>query len=162
MFSTSWETDVGDQGNNTGDGLLRTISYSCTTGGGQYIVNLAGEFDDRPRGATLILIAPAHARPIAEDGYTKRSARAFIHAHAQKPARQLINSFNVPDKVRVAWKWLYDLSPTEQEGVILPVQESADRYFIVCVGANDRAKDLIFGTNTPSTVEIDHRAETER
>ncbi len=47
----------------------------------------------------------------------------------------------------------------EQEQVILPVQESADRYYIVCVGADDRAKDLVFGTNTPATVEITDRAE---
>ncbi len=154
VFSTGWEADVGDQGNSTGDGLLRTIAYSCTTGGGSYIANLAGELDDAPRGATLILMAPAHARPIAGDGFTKRSARAFIHAHAKRPARELINNFNVPDKVRVAWKWLYDLSPMEQEKVLLPVQESADRYYIACVGANDRAKDLVFGTNTPATVEI--------
>ena len=71
---------------------------------------------------------------------------------------ELINDFNVPDKVRVAWKWLYDLSPMEQEKVILPVLESPDRYYIVCLGANDRAKDLVFGTSTPATVEIEHRA----
>ena len=158
VFNTSWEADVGDQGNNTGDGLLRTIAYSCTTGGGTYIANLAGEFDTRPRGGTLVLVAPPHARPIAADGYGKESVKTFIHAHAQKPARQLINNFNVPEKARVAWKWLYELSPTEQERVILPVLESADRYYILCVGANDRAKDLVIGTNTPATVEIEHRA----
>ena len=42
--------------------------------------------------------------------------------------------------------------------MILPVLESPDRYYIVCLGANDRAKDLVFGTNTPATVEIEHRA----
>ena len=158
VFSTGWEADVGDQGNNTGEGLLRTIAYSCTANGGSYIANLAGELDDAQRGAVLILMAPAHARPIAGDGFTKRSARTFIHAHAKRPARELINNFNVPEKVRVAWKWLYDLPPMEQERVVLPVQESADRYYVVCAGANDRAKDLVFGTNTPATAEIEHRA----
>ena len=158
VFSTGSEKDVGDQGNNTGDGLLRTIAYNCTAGGGSYIANLAGEFDDKPRGGVLVLIAPAHARPIAADGYSKRAAKAFLHAHAKKPARELINNFNVPEKVRVAWKWLYDLTPMEQEKVILPVEESADRYDIVCVGANDRAKNLVFGTTTPATVEITDRA----
>ena len=159
IFSSSYETDVGDQGNNTGEALLRTIAYSTMTAGGNYIGNLAGELDDKPREATLIMAAPAHARPIAAAGFSKSAAKTFIHAHARKPARQLINKFNVPDKVRVAWKWLYDLSPMEQEQVVLPVQESADRYYIVCVGANDRAKDLVFGTNTPATVEITDRAE---
>ncbi|MCH9010724.1 MAG: hypothetical protein IIC21_08880, partial [Chloroflexi bacterium] len=61
-----------------------------------------------------------------------------------------------PDMVRFAWKWLYVLSPIEQEKVLLPVHESPDRFWIVCVGADDRAKDLVFGTNTPATVEIEN------
>ena len=156
VFSTGSEKDVGDQGNSTADGLLRTLAYSCTTGGGEYIAGLAGEYDDRARGGKLLLIAPAHARPISAEGYSKRAAKSFLHQHTKKPARELINSFNVPDKVRFAWKWLYDLSPMEQEKILLPVHESPDRFWIVCVGADDRAKDLIFGTNTPATVEIDN------
>ena len=74
------------------------------------------------------------------------------------PARELINNFNIPEKVRIAWKWLYDLSPIEQEQMLLPVQESPDRYHVVCVGANDRAKDLVFGVSDPGTAEIEHRA----
>jgi len=160
VFITGSEKDVSDQGNNTADGLLRTIAYSCNMGGGLYIHGLAGEFDDRPRGGTLILMAPAHARPIAADGYSKRAAKSFIHAHARRPARELINNFNVPDKVRVAWKWLYDLSPMEQEKVLLPMQESPDRYHIVCVGANDRAKDLVFGVTSPAIAAIEDRGES--
>jgi hypothetical protein len=159
VFITSAETDVSDQGNTTGDGLLRTIAYCCNAGGGEYIHGLAGEFDDRPRGGRLVLIAPAHARPIAAAGYSKRAAKAFLHAHARRPARELINSFNVPEKVRVAWKWLYELSPLEQEKILLPVQESADRYHLVCVGSNDRAKDLVFSTSLPATAEITHLGE---
>jgi len=160
VFITGSEKDVADQGNNTGDGLLRTIAYSCNLGRGDYIRGLSGEFDDSPRGATLILMAPAHARPIAADGYSKRAAKSFIHYHAKRPARELINNFNVPDKVRVAWKWLYALSPMEQEKVLLTIQESPDRYYIVCVGANDRAKDLVFGVSSPATAAIEHRAES--
>jgi len=101
-----------------------------------------------------VLASPAHAQPIARDGFTKRTAKTFLHTHAMKPAREMTNKFNVPEKVKMAWKWLYELSPTEQEQVILPVQESADRYYIICVGANDRGKDLVIGTTSPATVEI--------
>ena len=158
VFGTASETDVSDQGNNTGDGLLRTIAYSCKLGGGAYITGLGGEFEDKPKGNSLILIAPTHAGPIAADGYSKRAAKSFIHAHNKLPARELINNFNIPEKVRIAWKWLYDLSPIEQEQMLLPVQESPDRYHVVCVGANDRAKDLVFGVSDPGTAEIEHRA----
>ncbi len=158
IFPTSGEKDVGDQGNTTGDGLLRTIAYSCVWGGSGYIASLAGEYDDSPGGATLVFIAPAHARPIAASGYSKRAAKEFLHNHAKCPARLMVNSFNVPDKVKVQWRWLYQLSPLEQEHVILPVQQSPERYFLVCVGADDRAKDLVFPSGTPSTVEVLHRA----
>ena len=158
VFSTGGEVDVGDQGNNTGDGLLRTIAYSCIWGSSSYIASLAGEFETGPGGATLVLIAPAHARPIAADGYSKQAAKTFLHQHAKTPARNLINCFNVPEKVRTAWKWLYELSPMEQERVMLPVQSGPGRYYLVCVGANDRAKDLVLPSGTPVTVEIEHRA----
>ena len=158
VFSTRAELDVGDQGNNTGDGLLRTIAYKCTATGGEYIANLAGEYDDKPRGGALILMAPGHAKPIAADGYSKRAAKSFLHQHAKKPARELINDFNVPEKVRFAWRWLYELSPMEAEKVLLHVQESPDRFNIVCVGADDRAKDLVFNSGTYGMAEIENRA----
>jgi len=159
VFGTGSEKDVADQGNNTGESLLRTIAYSCNMGGGGYIASVAGEFADTSKGGPLILIAPAHAGPIAGDGFSKRAAKSFIHAHAKRPAREMINNFNVPDKVRVGWKWLYRLSPMEQEQIILPMQESPDNYRIICVGANDRAKDLIFGTSEPATAQIENRAK---
>ena len=158
VFGTRAEKDIGDQGNNTGPGLLRTIAYGSAIGGGEYIAGLAGEYDDRPRGGKLVLIAPAHAKPIFNDGFSKRAAKSFIHEHSKKPARELINDFNVPDKVRFAWKWLYDLSPMEQEKIILHQHESPDRYWLICVGADDRAKDLAFSVSTPATAEIEHRA----
>ncbi len=158
VFGTRAEVDIGDQGNNTGTGLLRTIAYGGNVGGGEHIASLAGEYDDRPRGGKVILIAPAHVNPIFNDGFSKRAAKSFIHQHSKKPARELINNFQVLDKVRWGWKWLYDLSPLEQEQVILHTHESPDRYWFVCVGADDRAKDLVFSASTPGTAEIVNRA----
>ncbi|RMF91830.1 MAG: hypothetical protein D6736_04635 [Nitrospinota bacterium] len=158
IFSTGGDKDVADQGNTTAEGLLRTIAYCCIWGGAGYIASLAGEYDDTPQGATLVFIPPAHARPMARDGFSKKAVKDFIHAHARAPVRHLINSFNVPEKVRVQWQWLYRLSPEEQERMLLPVQETAQRYFIVCVGAPDRGKDLVFPSGSPSIEEITDRA----
>ncbi len=58
VFSTGSEKDFGDQGNSTADGPPRTLAYSCTTGGGEYIAGLAGEYDDRARGGKLLLNSP--------------------------------------------------------------------------------------------------------
>jgi len=158
VFITAGDRDVGDQGNTTGDALLRTIAYSAIWGGASHIGSLQGEHDESPGGGTLVFIAPAHAHPIAASGYTKRAAKEFLYHHCTAPARRLINSYNVPEKVRTQWKWLYELSPMEQERVILHVHQSPDRYFIACVGAPDRAKDMVFPAGSPSIVEVEHRA----
>jgi len=159
VFITAGDKDVGDQGNTKGDALLRTIGYSAIWGGAAHVGSLQGEFDQSPGGATLVFIAPAHARPIAQSGYkSKWAIKEFLFNHCTSSARQLTNSYNVPEKVRTQWKWLYELSPVEQEQIRLPVHRSPDRYFIACVGANDRAKDMVFPVGTPSTAEIEHRA----
>ena len=158
VFITAGDKDVADQGNTEGDALLRTIAYSAIWGGHGHIGSLQGEFDQSPGGGTLVFIAPAHARPIAASGYTKWAIKEFLYHHCKVPARQLINSYNVPEKVRTQWRWLYQLSPVDQERVILPVHRSPDRYFVACVGANDRAKDMVFPVGSPSTVEVEHRA----
>lgn len=159
VFITAGDKDVGDQGNTKGDALLRTIAYSAIWGGAGHIGSLQGEFDLSPGGGTLVFIAPAHARPIAQSGYIHKSAiKEFLFNNCTVPARQLTNSYNVPEKVRTQWKWLYELSPMDQEKIRLPVHRSPERYFIACVGANDRAKDMVFPVGTPSTVEVEHRA----
>ena len=156
IFPTTGDKDVADQGNSTAEGLLRTIGWNGVIGGGGgYIANLGGEYAN-PKGGVLILIAPDHAKPIANDGFDKRAAQEYLHNICTLPARRLINSFNVPEKVRVAWRWLYKLSTQEQENTWLPVQQSPEEYHLVCVGG-PRAKDLVCPAGEPSTVEITDR-----
>ena len=157
VFPSGGEHDHGNQGVDTPDGLLRSIAASCPSGS-SYIANLHGEFDESPGGATLVFVAPAHARPIAAGGFTKHAAKEYLHNHVKSPASDMVAHFNVPEKVRYEWRWVYDLPPWEQEKVMLPGQHDASRYYLVCVGANDRAKNLIIGSGTPSLAEITHRA----
>ena len=64
IFPSGGEHDHGNQGVDTADGLLKSIAASCGHSSA-HIANLHGELDESPGGATLILLAPAHARPIA-------------------------------------------------------------------------------------------------
>lgn len=157
IFPSQGEHDHGNQGVDTADGLLRSIAASCD-GGGSYIANLHGEYDDSPGGASLIFIAPAHARPISESGYSKHAAKEFLHQHVKVPASDMVSHFNVPEKVRFEWRWLYELPRWEQEKVMLPGMHDPSRYILICVGANDRAKNLIIGSGTPGMAEITDRA----
>ena len=52
----------------------------------------------------VILLAPAHARPIAGSGYTKSAAKEFLHQHVKAPASEMVAHFNVPEKVRYEWR----------------------------------------------------------
>ena len=157
IFPSGGEHDHGNQGVDTADGLLKSLAASCGHSSA-HIANLHGELDESPGGATLILLAPAHARPIAGSGYTKSAAKEFLHQHVKAPASEMVAHFNVPEKVRYEWRWLYELPPWEQERVMLHGQHDASRYFIVCVGADDRAKNLIIGSGTPGMAEITDRA----
>jgi len=158
IFGTAGDQDIGDQGNTTGDGLLRTIAYASIYGGSGYLASLHGERSTSEGGSTLVFIAPAHARPMAESGYSKFAAKEFLHQHAKLPARYMINNFQVPEKIPYQWRWLWELPPYEQERVMLHVRHDAGKYHIVCVGANDRAKDMVFPSDQPSIVEITDRA----
>ncbi len=53
------------------------------------------------------------------------------------------------------WKWLENLTEEQRLNITVPVLESADRYYILVVGA-DRAKTLIMPSGpSPATVGID-------
>ena len=158
IFATSGDQDIGDQGNTQGDALLRTIAYASIYGGAGYLASLQGERSTQQGGSTLVFIAPAHARPIAESGFSKFAAREFLHQHARAPARNFTNNFKVPEKIPYQWRWLWDLPSYEQERVMLPVRHDSSKYHIVCVGANDRAKDMVFPSGDPSIAEITDRA----
>ena len=162
IFPTGGERDHGNQGVDTADGLLKSIANSIEGRGG-YIADLQGEHDRtsagqiRSGGGTLILLAPAHAQPIAKGGFSKAAAKEFLHHHVNVPASKPMSNFNVPDKVRFQYRWLYDLPESEREKVMLPGHLHAGAYHIVCVGANDRAKNLLVGSGDPSIIEVTGR-----
>lgn len=162
IFPTGGEHDHGNQGVDTPDGLLTSIANSCNAGAG-YVADLQGEHDRtdpgkvRTGGGTLILIAPAHARPIAEGGYSKAAAKEFLHHHIKVPASKPLSNFNVPDKVRFQYRWLYELSEKERQQEMLHGHLHAGAYHLVCLGAADRAKNLIVSSGDPSIVEITDR-----
>ena len=58
-------------------------------------------------------------------------------------------------RVAANWKWLETLTEEQRLNITVPVLESADRYYILVVGA-DRAKTLIMPSGpSPATVGVD-------
>lgn len=146
IFVTDGELDVQDQGNTTGEGLLKTIAYGCTFG--------TRSLGDRHTAERLIFMPPDVAGPVGAQGFSKRGAKEFIHLHANASLGKMIQYMPLEGEARVAanWKWLEGLSEQERLDMTVPVLESADRYDIVVIGA-DRAKTLVMPSG-PSSVTV--------
>ena len=144
VFITDGEVDVGDQGNYTAEGLLKTVAYGATFGPG----SLYGGGAEK-----LILLPPDVAAPVGAQGFTKRDAKEFIHAHANASVGKMTQYMpRGENKARVAAHWRESKSEQELLDMMAPVLESADRYDILIVGA-DRAKTLVMPTG-PSAVTV--------
>ena len=149
IFITDGELDTQDQGNTTAEGLLKTLAYGATFG--------TRSLGERHAAERLILMPPDVARPVGAQGFTKRGAREFIHFHANTSLGKMIQYMPLEGEARVAanWKWLENLTEEQRLNITVPVLESADRYYILVVGA-DRAKTLIMPSGpSPATVGID-------
>ena len=149
VFITDGELDVQDQGNDTAEGLLKTVAYGCTFGN--------RSLGERHTRETLILMPPDVAGPVGRQGFTKRGAAEFIHTHANASLGKMVQYMPLEGEARVAanWKWLEKLTEEQRLNITMPVLESADRYTILVVGA-DRAKTMVMPIGPEkSTVDID-------
>ena len=146
VFITDGELDVQDQGNDTAEGLLKTIAYGASFG-----TRSLGQRNEAER---LILMPPDVARPVGAQGFTKRGAKEFIHTHANASLGKMIQYMPLEGEARVAahWKWLENLTEKERLDMTVPVLETADRYDILVVGA-DRAKTMVIPSG-PSAVTV--------
>ena len=100
---------------------------------------------------------PDVARPVGAQGFTKQGTKEFIHHHSNASLGKMIQFMPLEGEARVAanWKWLENHTEQERLDMTVPVLESADRYFIIVVGA-DRAKTLIMPSGpSPAIVGID-------
>ncbi len=149
LFISDGELDVQDQGNDTAEGLLKTIAYGATFG--------TRSLGERHTRETLILMPPDVARPVGAQGFTKEGAKEFIHNHANGSMGKMIQYMPLKGEARVAahWRWLEDLSEEQRFNMTVPVLESADRYHILVVGA-DRAKTMVIPSGpSPVIVGVD-------
>ncbi len=148
VFITDGELDVQDQGNTSAESLLKTLAYGSTFG-----TRGLGSSHGAER---LIFMPPDVARPVGAEGFSKQEAKQFIHFHANQSLGKMIHYMPIEDaRVGRQWRWLEGLTEQERLDVTVPLLESADRWFIIVVGA-DRAKTLVMPiADGASTVGID-------
>ncbi len=133
VFGTKGEVDVADQGNTTAEGLLRMLGYN----------SIFGQWRSDSIWETIIFMPPDVVRPVAEGGFTKQMAKRFIHEHACfSQARMAAYRPSWRNRLTPEWSYLLDLTDEQLDKLWVPVRESADRYQLICVGA-DRAKPMV-------------------
>jgi len=157
LMGTRGEIDVPDQGNTTPEGLLKNIAFNCTFG--QKDLRHGADSDVGRR--IILMVPPDPARVIGEGGISKEGAKEFIHFHARTSLLHSLAFMPLRGKGDLRWlprqwHWLRDLSDKELDAIVEPVVERADRYDLLCVGA-DRAKFQIMpgGPFSPSSENID-------
>ena len=147
VFWTSGEIDVTFQGHLNAEHLAHSIG--SFHGGNQhgYFSNMQklvpGEAYPLGR---LLLLAPPHARPLYEGGYTDKVAlqRLFWElgqepiARLRTPLRKLYMDGKIQDK----YNWLFELPEEEARTRTLPVIEAPERYRLVVAGSV-RAKNML-------------------
>ncbi|MDP7161842.1 MAG: hypothetical protein QF756_11405, partial [Dehalococcoidia bacterium] len=149
VFVTDGELDVQDQGNTTAEGLLKNLAYGSTFG--------TRGLGERHTAERLIFMPPDVARPVGNEGFSKNAAKEFIHYHANGSLGKMIQYMPLEGEARVAanWKWLERLTEEQRLDTTVPVLESAQRWYILVIGA-DRAKTLVMPSGpSPATVGID-------
>ena len=155
VFSTSGEIDVADQGNNTAEGLLKTIGYNCIFS--QWDLVRQGRDEKGSAWNTIVLVTPDIARHVKEAGFTKQDAREYLHGLAQYSLGRMVHYYPLEGKpLPEEWQWLQDLSEQELHDTWVPVRENADDYVLLCVGA-DRAKPIVIPSRPacPQSVCVD-------
>jgi len=148
VFVTDGELDVQDQGNTTGEGLLKNLAYGSTFG--------TRSIQDKGGGERLIFIPPDVAGPVGKT-FTKKQAREFLHKHCYHSLGKLIQYMPLKGEARVAknWKWLENLTEEQLLQITVPVVDGPESFYLAVVGA-DRAKTAVFPSGpSPATVGID-------
>ena len=148
IFITDGELDVGDQGNTTADGLLKTLAYGMTFGN-----RSIAAADYHASGQRLVFMPPDVAGPVGAEGWSKQDASDFMHKHAYGSLGKFIQFMPIDDaRVTEDWYWLRDKTEEERLEISTPLFDSGDNIDIVVIGA-DRAKTLVFPSD-PSVVTI--------
>ena len=158
LMATRGEIDIIDQGNTIPERVLMNIAFNCTIGQKDLRHGADSEIGRR----IILMVPPDPARIIGDGGFSKAGVKEFIHFHARKsllhtlayvPLRSTEGDLRWLPR---HWRWLRDLSDKELDQILEPVVDRADRYDLLCVGA-DRAKFQIMpaGPFGPSSENID-------
>jgi len=86
--------NVNDHESITAEGILTTIAGTMLDAGTNDIFYAA---------QPMVIMAPEHAKTVANGGYSKADAKRFLHEHAHLPMGRFSKE-NIERRLRVTWK----------------------------------------------------------
>ena len=98
-----------------------------------------------------MLLAPPHAVPLAEGGFTREGFQRFLQQHMRERVDRIVEpqrKLYADGKAKEEYKWLFELSSEEAKQMTLPCI-SDWRGIHVIVAGSVRAKDLTHRASGP-------------
>ncbi|MBI2910077.1 MAG: hypothetical protein HYX92_20745 [Chloroflexi bacterium] len=99
----------------------------------------------------FMLIAPEHAKIIADGGWSKKDIKEYMYHNARVEWRYIKHGSSLTRELTVpAWKWLYDAP----DNTLVPIVAEPDWFHIGVVGGPVGKSAYLTGVGAPVTVEI--------
>jgi len=113
--------NVNDHESISGEGILTTIAGT---------MGIAGCNDIYYAAQPVVVMGPEHAKPVANDGFSKADAKRFLQAHANLPLGKFSKE-NIERRFRVTFKEQYGTAGLD---AIVPAVRNADDIIIAVIG----------------------------
>ena len=150
IFGTNDVIHMGSYQRDAEQLLMAWASRAAVAGHANPLIPSRFEFDENH---AVMLLAPDHARNLAQDGHTKQSIRKFISNTAKIPLKYMVASLPTSlDSVPGNLRWIFEMDP---ETLISTVPDP-DTINIVVVGGPTGKSDWVRLSGAPTiTKEIE-------
>lgn len=138
--------NVNDHESLTAEGILTTIAGT---------MGIAGANDVFYAAQPVVVMAPEHAKTVADGGYSKRDAMQFLQRHAHLPLGKF-STENIERRLRVTWRERYADAP--MDAPVFLVQNAEDIIIAVIGGAGKHSAYIpTFGATQSVTRALTRR-----
>lgn len=138
--------NVNDHESLTAEGILTTIAGT---------MGVTGANDVYYAAQPVVVMAPEHARTVADGGYSRSDARRFLQQHAHLPLGKFSKE-NIERRLRVTWKERY--ANAAMDAPVFLVQNAEDIIIAVIGGAGKHSAYIpTFGATRAVTRALKRR-----
>jgi thioredoxin reductase (NADPH) len=138
--------NVNDHGSDTGEDILRTIAGTMTTVGSNTLYRGGDHF---------VVLGPEHAAVIANSGFSRETAQAFLYEHARVDVARI-----PPKKLEEAAAWGDYAAQLAEWGGRIPLARAPEEIRLLVAGGPGKHSSWIptFGPTYSQTRRIETKA----